>query len=328
MEQKSTGGFAIEAEDLVKSYGEVRALQGLTFSVPAGGIFSLLGPNGAGKSTTVKILTTLSRADSGRATVAGHDVGRQPNKVRRAIGYVSQKSAVDPEATGVENLTLQGQLYGLRGAPLKQRVAELLDQFHLTAEGGRLVRTYSGGMQRKLHVGMGLLHRPSVLFLDEPTIGLDPEARAEIWQEISRLATDEGLTVLLTTHYLDEADRLADRIAIVDAGKVVVEGTSEELKGELRGDTVQFEFAEPPNAELVNRVLSDQDDAMSEIKIDGRVLRARVGNGATALPATLAALTAAGATVAAATVSRPSLDDVYLRYTGRAFHNTGNEVPR
>jgi ABC-2 type transport system ATP-binding protein len=194
---------AIEANGLVKTYpGDVRALDELTFSVEEGTVFGLLGPNGAGKSTAVKILTTLTRADSGSAAVVGLDVQRQPDGVRRAIGTVQQRSTVDPEATARENLRLQGQVYGLRGRELEARASELLERFGLADAGDRLVRGYSGGMERRLVVAMALVHTPRVLFLDEPTTGLDPEVRADMWTEISRLANEQGLTILLTTHYL------------------------------------------------------------------------------------------------------------------------------
>jgi ABC-2 type transport system ATP-binding protein len=229
----------VEAVALVKTYPpQVCALDGLSLGIAAGEVFGLLGPNGAGKSTAIRILTTLSRADAGRAVVAGHDVSRHPDRVRRAIGVVAQRSGADPSASGRDNLLLQGHLYGLGGASLRRRVAELLDRFGLTEVAGRAVRTYSGGLQRRLDLALGLVHRPRVLFLDEPTTGLDPEARATLWHEIGRLPGEDGLTVLLTTHYLDEADRLAGRIALVDRGRVVVEGTPAGLKSELRTDAV------------------------------------------------------------------------------------------
>jgi ABC-2 type transport system ATP-binding protein len=234
---------AIEAQGLVKSYpGDVRALDGLSFRVQAGTVFSLLGPNGAGKSTAVKILTTLARPDAGSARVAGIDVVAKPDEVRRAIGFVGQRSGVDVQATGRENLRLQGQLYGMRGRSLERRVAELLERFGLTDAADRIAKGYSGGMQRRLDVAMALVHDPRVLFLDEPTTGLDPEVRAEMWREIARLAGDRGITVLLTTHYLEEADQLAAQLAIVDRGKIVAAGTPEELKSELRGDSVHIEL--------------------------------------------------------------------------------------
>src|SRR5213593_979297 len=206
---------AIEASNLRKTYpGGVRALDGLSLAVEAGTIFGLLGPNGAGKSTTVRILTTLSHPDSGEARVAGLDVVRNAERVRRSIGVVGQKHGLDPEATGRENLEMQAEIYGLAGAARRQRVEQLLERFGLAEAAGRLAKTYSGGMQRRLDIALGLVHRPSVLFLDEPTTGLDPEARAELWQEIERLSRDEEMTILLTTHYLEEADRLAARLAI------------------------------------------------------------------------------------------------------------------
>jgi ABC-2 type transport system ATP-binding protein len=312
---------AVGAYDLVKTYPkDVKALDGLTITVEAGKIFGLLGPNGAGKSTTVKILTTLARPDSGTASVAGHDVLRHPQRVRRAIGVVSQRSTSDPVATGRDNLVLQGRLYGLRGRALEQRVRELLDRFDLAEAANRQVRTYSGGMQRRLDVALGLIHRPEVLFLDEPTTGLDPEARSAMWEEIARLAGGEGLTILLTTHYLEEADRLASRLAIVDKGRVVAQGTPDELKGELRGDAVHIELGSSLADEAhVVRTALERVHGVREVAIDGHRLSARAADGASVVPSALAALDQAGVRVAAVTVARPSLDDVYLRYAGRRF---------
>jgi ABC-2 type transport system ATP-binding protein len=310
---------AIEARELVKTYGgKVRALDGLSFTVEAGAVFALLGPNGAGKSTTIKILNTLSRPDSGSALVAGFDVLKEPERVRRAIGCVAQKSGVDPEATGRENLTLQGRIHGLRGQTLKSHVDELLNRFRLTEAADLVARTYSGGMQRKLDIAMGLVHRPRVLFLDEPTTGLDPEARAGLWDDISRLANEDGITVLLTTHYLEEADQLARRLAIVDRGKLVVEGAPDQLKGELLGDAIHIEFASA-EAESNVRAALNLLDGLSEIVVDGHSLHARAAQGATAVPGMLAALESNGLKVASVKVARPSLDDVYLHYTGRTF---------
>jgi ABC-2 type transport system ATP-binding protein len=314
---------AIDAADLVKTYPAgrrkppLRALDGLTVTVPEGVVLGLLGPNGAGKSTTVKILTTLSRADSGTARVAGYDVIREQDQVRHAIGYVPQKSSSDPMATGLENLVLSGRIYGLSRTAAVRRAGELLERFRLTDFGGRPVKTYSGGMQRKLDVALGLVHRPQVLFLDEPTTGLDPEARADLWNEITRLS-GAGLTVLLTTHYLEEADRLADQLAIVDHGKVVAEGTPEGLKSQLRGDSVQVELVDADTDGSV-RALLRQLPGIGEIVVEGNVLRARVDSGATAVPAVLGVLEDKAIPVSAVTVSRPSLDDVYLQYTGRSF---------
>ena len=321
---------ALEAVDLVKTYPAgrknppLRALDGLTFSVPEGVVLGLLGPNGAGKSTTVKILTTLSRADAGTARVVGYDVNRSQDQVRRSIGYVPQKSSSDPMATGVENLVLSGRIYGLSRTEAVRRATELLERFDLADAGGRQVKTYSGGMQRKLDVALGLVHRPQVLFLDEPTTGLDPEARADLWSEVGRLSGDEGLTVLLTTHYLEEADRLADQLAIVDHGKIVAEGTPEALKAELRGDSVHVELVDPDIDGSVRTLLAGLS-GVGEIVVEGNILRARVDHGATAVPAVLGALEDKAIPVTAVTVSRPSLDDVYLRYTGRSFREASLE---
>jgi ABC-2 type transport system ATP-binding protein len=311
--------LAIEADGLVKTYGkEVRALDGLGFAVPAGTVFGLLGPNGAGKSTAVKILTTLARADSGSARVAGLDVRTNAGEVRRRIGVVAQRSGVDRELTGRENLTLQGNLYGRRGKGLAERVDELLASFGLADAADRIARGYSGGMQRRLDIATALVHDPEVLFLDEPTTGLDPEVRAGMWREIARLTEEQGLTILLTTHYLEEADQLASNLAIVDRGKVVASGTPEQLKGELEGDAVIVELATAPEAGAAQSAVSGVP-GVHEVLADGRGVRARVAEGATAVPAVLAALESNGMPVASVTVSRPSLDDVYLRYTGRAF---------
>ncbi|HEY1180642.1 MAG TPA: ABC transporter ATP-binding protein [Phytomonospora sp.] len=307
----------VEAHDLVKTYPPgVRALDGLSVAIEPGEVFGLLGPNGAGKSTTVKILTTLARADSGTASVAGHDLARRPDLVRRAIGVVAQNSGADPLATARDNLMLQGRLYGMRGGELRRRVGELLDRFDLAEAADRPVRGFSGGKRRRLDVALGLVHRPVVLFLDEPTSGLDPEARSAMWDEISRLAGSEGLTILLTTHYLEEADRLTDHLAIVDKGKVLVTGTADALKGSLRGDAVHVELSGEVDEALVRQAIGP---VVRDVTVDGRVLSARADDGAAAVPGVLAALDRAGTPAATVTVARPSLDDVYLRHVGRRF---------
>jgi len=320
----STTDCAIEARQLVKTYAVrgdkhgIRALDGLDISVPRGMIYGLLGPNGAGKSTAVKILTSLARPDSGTASVEGIDVLARPGQVRHMIGVVAQRSGADPTATGRENLILQGRLYGLRSGAVRARAGELLAHFGLAEAAGRLVKTYSGGMQRRLDVALGLMHRPAVLFLDEPTTGLDPESRAAMWQEIARLAGGEGMTVLLTTHYLEEADRLASRLAIVDRGRVVTSGTPDGLKGELRGDAVHVELPADADAPRVRQVL-DGLPAVRDVVIAGRDVSARSDDGAAAVPVVLAELQRAGVNAASVAVARPSLDDVYLRHTGRRY---------
>lgn len=315
---------ALVADNLVKTYpgrrGQpaVRALDGLSLAVETGTVFALLGPNGAGKSTAVRILTTLSRPDSGRAFVAGIDAGHRPGDVRRVIGLVSQKASSDPMATARENLVLAAMVQGMSRRTADARAAELLSRFELDDAADRLAKEFSGGMSRKLDVAIGLVHRPQVLFLDEPTTGLDPQARAQMWAEISRLSEHEHVTVLLTTHYLEEADQLAERLAIVDHGKVVVEGTPEKLKLDLRGDSVLVELSASDTTAHAQAAL----DGVAEIRdvaIDGTRVRARADVGARVVPVLLAVLESAGIGVASVTVARPSLDDVYLQHVGHSM---------
>ena len=310
---------AIVAEDLHKRYKTVQALDGVSFAVREGEVFGLLGPNGAGKSTSVRVLTTLTKPDSGRALVAGEDVVRHPNRVRHMIGYVAQDSGVDWEATGRENLLLQGRIHAMAGAPLHKRVDELLGLLGLEDAADRVARGYSGGMKRRLDIALGLVHKPRVLFLDEPTTGLDPEARAAMWVEVERLAVQESLTILLTTHYLEEADRLAERVAIVSRGKIVVEGTPEDLKAGLHGESVTVELDGADGRTHEAAAVVRAVDGTTEVTVEGQHLRARVPNGAQAIPGILSALESHGFPVAAVTTARPSLDDVYLHYTGREF---------
>ena len=308
---------AIVVEELRKSYGDVQALNGVSFSVSEGEVFGLLGPNGAGKTTTVKVLSTLTKPDSGRAEVVFHDVVKEPDAVRRTIGYVPQSSGIDREATGRENLMLQGRVQGMNSKALRERVNELLELVGIADSADRVVRGYSGGMKRRLDVALGLVHRPRVVFLDEPTTGLDPEARAVMWEELGRIAEREALTILLTTHYLEEADRLANRLAIVSRGLVVADGTPDSLKRTLEGDSVTVELSDGQVKEARAIILSL--DGVREVRVEGRQLRSRVESGARAIPQILSALERSGITVDAVDSHRPSLDDVYLHYTGRDF---------
>ncbi len=325
--------YSVEAHGLVKTYplpgkqagkgkstarSRLRALDGLDLKVPSGTIFALVGPNGAGKTTTVKILTTLATPDDGAARVEGIDVLAAPARARQLIGVVAQRSGADPMATGRENLILQGHLYGLDAQAAKRRADELLERFQLEQAAKRFVRTYSGGMQRHLDVALGLMHRPKVLFLDEPTTGLDPESRTAMWQEISRLAGVDNITVLLTTHYLEEADRLASRVAIVDQGRVVAEGEPEQLKQELKGDVIHIELPPGAGRRQVTDALSGVPAIRDVYLADGSV-SARSDDGAAAVPAVLAALAATGTPATSVAVARPSLDEVYLRYAGRRY---------
>ena len=318
----------IEAKDLVKVYpGDIRALDGVSLTVEPGSVFGLLGPNGAGKSTVVRILSTLSRPTSGTATVGGHDVLRHPDVVRRAIGVVGQSSAVDPAATGRENVVLQGQMFGIAPRDLRGRIDGLFDRFGLAEAADRLVGTWSGGMRRKLDVAMGLINHPRVLFLDEPTTGLDPEARAELWAEVTALSRESGLSILLTTHYLEEADHLADHLAIVDRGRVVVEGTPESLKAALHGDAIQILLEGPADGSNAASILA-RIDGLGRPVVDGPRVTARADHAASRVPTVLSALEGAGVAVASVTVARPSLDDVYLSHTGRSFRPETMELAR
>jgi ABC-2 type transport system ATP-binding protein len=316
--------YAIEAEGLEKTYPkEVKALDGLSFGVAPGTVFALLGPNGAGKSTAVKILTTLAKPDAGKARVTRLDVTEHPDRVRRTIGVVAQGSGVDIQATGRENLRLQGQIHGIRGRAVEARAQELLERFGLADAADRVARGYSGGMQRRLDIAMALVHDPAVLFLDEPTTGLDPEVRADMWSEIAKLSAGRGKTVLLTTHYLEEADRLAERVAIVDRGKIVAEGTPEELKRELRGDAIHVDLEGDYNGSASGALAGLP--AVREVTVEGRLLRARADDGGRAVPLVLQALESHGVAVSSVRVARPSLDDVYLKYTGRTFETAEAE---
>src|SRR3954468_14743224 len=265
---------AIAVQDLRKRYGDVQALDGVSFAVREGEVFGLLGPNGAGKSTTVRTLVTLTKPDSGSASVAGRDVLRDQFAVRKALGYVPQDSGIDQLGTGRENLTLQGHVEGMSGRALGARVDELLSLVGLAEAADRVVKGYSGGMRRRLDIALGLVHRPRVLFLDEPTTGLDPEARVAMWAEVGRLAEQESLTILLTTHYLEEADELADRLAIVSRGKVVAEGTPNELKSRLSGDAVHVELADG-RVEDARRILEHVEAPVETTLADGRTLISR-----------------------------------------------------
>jgi ABC-2 type transport system ATP-binding protein len=262
---------AIVVEGLRKRYGDVQALDGATFGVREGEIFALLGPNGAGKSTAVRVLVTLTQPDAGTARVAGHDAVGDAGAVRRLIGYVPQESGVDRRATGRENLQLQGRVYGMKRADLRRRIDKLLEIVGITDAADRTVDGYSGGMRRRLDIALGLVHRPRVLFLDEPTTGLDPEARVSMWEEVGRLASQESLTILLTTHYLEEADELADRLAIVSHGRVVAQGTPNELKSRLIGDAVHVELADG-RMEDARRVLESVEAPVETTLADGRTL--------------------------------------------------------
>jgi ABC-type multidrug transport system ATPase subunit len=302
---------AVEVDGLRKAFGAVLALDGLSFRVPAGSVLGLLGPNGSGKTTTVSILSTALRPDAGRATIGGLDVVADAARVRRVIGFAGQFAAVDPNLTGRENLTLIGRLSRLGRAQARVRAGELLESFGLTAAAGRLVRTYSGGMRRRLDLAAALLHRPPVLFLDEPTTGLDPESRFALWDSVRDLSLS-GTTVLLTTQYLEEADTLADQVVIISAGKAVGTGTPAQLKARL--GTVRFDlgFAGPSGAETACSVLAAggyQPDR------DGAGVRVRSAAGSAALTGVLRALEGQAPDPVSVAVREPTLDDVFRSLT-------------
>ena len=298
--------------------GAVEAVAGVDLDVLGGQTFGFLGPNGAGKTTTLRMLSTLLPVTSGQATVAGCDLRHEPAKVRERIGYVSQEGSSYSEVTGRRELVIQGRLYGMNRTAADKRAAELLETLELNDCGDRKTKTYSGGQKRRLDVGIGLMHLPDLLFLDEPTTGLDPQSRARMWDEVRRLR-ESGTTVFLTTHYLEEADALCDRIAIIDHGKIVAEGTPEELKREIAGDVVLV----GPNGPLDKpRDILKGQDFIRELTVEDDVLRLYVDRGETALPQIIRLLDGAGVSLATLSLHRPSLDDVFFRKTGRSLRET------
>ncbi len=320
--------LAVVAEGLVKRFGDVRALDGVDLAVPAGSVLGLLGPNGAGKTTAVRILTTILRSDAGRAEVLGVDVAAHPQQVRASIGLAGQYAAVDENLTGRENLLLVGRLTHLARSERVRRAEELLVRFDLDDAADRPTKTYSGGMRRRLDVAAALVHRPPVLFLDEPTTGLDPRSRAELWRVIEELKA-EGATFLLTTQYLEEADRLADRISVVDHGRVIAEGTAAELKQHLGATIIHVELREPRLAPEAGRVLAGLGPVRTGA--DNGSLEVHVGHSGPALVEAVRLLDAASLQPEAMTVREPSLEDVFLELTGKPPETDGRfleESPR
>ena len=304
---------AISVEGLVKSFGAVRALDGVDLEAAPGTVLGVLGPNGAGKTTTVRILSTLLSPDAGTARVAGLDVVREAAQLRSRIGLAGQNAAVDENLTGLENLVMIGRLYGNRRRAARARAAELLERFGLTEAGGRVAKTYSGGMRRRLDLAAALTARPPVLFLDEPTTGLDPRSRVELWETIEELVAD-GTTVLLTTQYLDEADRLADRIAVIDHGRVIADGTADELKDRVGGERLEVHLADETEALEAAWALGGMVDASPQI--DGSSVRLPVERGSGAIMEAVRRLDEANLVVDDVAVRRPTLDDVFLSLTG------------
>ncbi|MCH1452736.1 MAG: ATP-binding cassette domain-containing protein [Acidimicrobiales bacterium] len=317
---RSSSATHVVAHGLVRRFGDLTAVDGIDLDVGEGEIFGFLGPNGAGKSTTVRMLVTLLKPSAGSASVAGFDVASQPNEVRRRIGVALQDAAIDPLMTGNESLRLQAVMQGLGGRPGQQRVGELLERVGLTEAGDRRVGTYSGGMRRRLDLALALIHKPSVLFLDEPTTGLDPTSRQAVWEEVRSL-NDEGTTVFLTTQYLEEADQLAGRIAIIDGGTIVREGDPAALKEAVGDPTLRLEVADPSRQEAAQGIL-----ARFGGERPARAGRIAIGlrGGTGSLASVIRALDEAGIAVGHVEVDSPSLDDVFADATGRRLEGAGS----
>jgi ABC-2 type transport system ATP-binding protein len=309
--------MAIQAEGLRKRYKQHEALSGVDLAVPSGTVFGLLGPNGAGKTTTVRTLATLSEPDGGRAEVAGFDVVRQPREVRRRIGLAGQYAAVDELLTGRENLVLIGRLLHLGRRAARERATRLLSRFDLTEAADRPAHTYSGGMRRRLDLAVCLVTTPSVLFLDEPTTGLDPVSRMALWTAVRELVAD-GVTVLLTTQYLDEADALADRIAVVDTGRVIAEGTPDELKRKVGDDRLEVEVARPDEVSAAVTALRRMSADEPSVDLERRMVSIALGDGMTGIANAATALREEGVEVVDFALRRPTLDDVFVTLTGQS----------
>ncbi len=317
----------IKVEQLVKQFDSLTAVNSISFEVEQGEIFGFLGPNGAGKTTTIRILTTLIKPTSGRAIVSDYDVLKEPGKVRNVIGYVAQDVSVDDKATGRENLILQGHLHRVENKVLRQRVDELLDLVELSADANRLAETYSGGMRKRLDLISGLIHRPKVLFLDEPTLGLDPQTRTKVWHYVRELNQKDNITIFLTTHYMEEADELCHRVAIIDRGEIVALDSPQELKDEIGGDCVKIGFSEESlvgDSALVRtayNALQNQPYIQNvEALTDG--VAVYVEKGEEIIPKIASLISAKGIPMKTMTLSRPSLNDVFLKHTGYTFRDS------
>ncbi len=309
----------ISIKNLNKTYASgAKAVNQLSLEVSAGEILALLGPNGAGKSSTIRVLTTLSGFDDGEVSVAGFNIDAEPEKVRQSIGYVAQETGVDYFLTGRENLTLQGHLYRMNKQDIKSRIDELANYFELADVLDNLVSSYSGGMRRKLDIATALIHRPKILFLDEPTLGLDTSSRQSLWKYIRKLNSELGLTILLTTHYLEEADKLSNRVAIIHKGQIKVVDNPDTLKDQIRGDVVSLQFDDPQNKDGIADELA-KNDFVKDQKWENNKLHLYVSNGATSIPRLIESCNNINCVVENVSYSRPTLDDVFIQYTGSSI---------
>lgn len=306
----------IIADKLVKRYGDFTAVNGVSFKVDSGEIFGFLGPNGAGKSTTVSMLTTLGLPTEGTATIGGYDVRKEASKVRRVAGVALQEIGLDPLMKSTELLTMQGQAFGLGRKAARKRAEELLNIVKLEDFTDRAVGKYSGGMRRRLDLALALVHEPDILFLDEPTTGLDPASRRDVWEEVRRLNRNQGMTIFLTTQYLEEADELADRIAIIDKGEIVAEGLPEDLKANVGSEAINITFNTVEDVDNAREHLAEMAD---RVQIDRRTLRLYMKKSATAVPTVVDRLRAAGVEMASLSLTQPTLDDVFLQVTGQRY---------
>jgi len=311
--------WVVEVENLHKIYpGGVKALNGISFKVSKGEIYSILGPNGAGKTTAMKIIATLLKPTSGSVSVMGIDVTSNSNAVRRIIGYVPQDLSADDELTGVENVILQARLYGISKGEARRRAMELLEMVGLKDAANRIVRSYSGGMRRRLELAMGLVNDPELLILDEPTLGLDVQSRLTLWDYIKRLKNERGLTILMTTHYMDEADKLSNRVAIIDHGKIVVEGSPEELKSRIGGDVIMVK-ASKPSHNIIDKIVAIE--GVLGVDLVENIVRIKVESAEKAMAKLLGVLSSIGTSVESISIAKPTLDQVFIEYTGRMFRD-------
>lgn len=311
--------YAIEVENLTKRFGDLIAVDHVNFTVKKGEIFAFLGPNGAGKTTTINMLTTLLKPTEGKATVAGYDVVKEPSEVRKKIGIVFQDPSLDRELTAYENMYIHGKIYGYNGVKLKERINDLLKFVELERFKDKVVKTFSGGMARRLEIARALIHEPEILFLDEPTIGLDPHTRAHIWEYIKRMKKERDMTIFLTTHYMDEADQLADRIAIIDHGKIIAEGTADELKRIVGNDVVYLKFTNGTIECIKAEFIKD-----CKILPDGRI-ELGVENASETIPKIFELSIQKGWKILEVSYHKPTLNDVFLYLTGREIREENGE---